>query len=49
LDSVVKNSIVYEETHIENQIIADSMIGKNVVLIGKSRELSIGDFTTEIL
>ena len=49
LDSVVKNSIVYEETHIENQIIADSMIGKNVVLKGKSRELSIGDFTTEIL
>jgi hypothetical protein len=25
------------------------MIGKNVVLKGKSRELSIGDFTTEIL
>lgn len=45
-DSILKNSIVYEDTKISNENIHNSMIGKSVHLKGSSKELSIGDFST---
>ena len=47
ISSILKNSIVYENTHIENEVIADSMIGTEVILKGKSREISIGGHSSE--
>lgn len=46
-NSVIKNSIVYENTTIENEVITDSMIGEDVQLLGKAREISIGSYSTE--
>lgn len=46
-NSVIKNSIVYENTIIENEVIENSMIGEDVQLLGKAREVSIGSFSTE--
>jgi len=44
-DSMIKNSIVQSGTQIENANITDSMIGNKAKYIGRSKELSIGDFT----
>lgn len=46
-NSVIKNSIVYENTRIDNEVITDSMIGEDVQLLGKAREISIGSYSTE--
>lgn len=46
-NSILKNSIVYENTSIENEVIADSMIGNDVSLKGRMKEVSIGSFTSE--
>ena len=46
-NSILKNSIVYENTSIENEVIADSMIGNDVKLKGHVREVSIGGYTSE--
>lgn len=46
-NSILKNSIVYENTSIDNEVIANSMIGTDVTIIGKERELSIGSFSTD--
>jgi glucose-1-phosphate thymidylyltransferase len=46
-DSVLRNSIVYEDTTIKAQVIEGSMIGKSVQLLGTPKDISVGDFTTE--
>lgn len=43
--SVISNSLIQSDTKIENQVLADSMIGNKVELNGTARCLSIGDFT----
>ncbi len=47
-NSILKNSIVYENTTIENEVIANSMIGTDVTIKGQERELSMGSFSTDI-
>lgn len=47
-NSILKNSIVYENTTIENEVIANSMIGTDVTLKGQEREVSMGSFSTDI-
>ena len=47
-NSILKNSIVYENTNIQNVVIANSMIGTDVTLKGQQRELSIGSFSIDI-
>ena len=47
-NSILKNSIVYENTTIENEVIANSMIGTEVTLKGQEREISIGGFSSEL-
>ena len=42
---MIKNSIIQLDTTIDNANIADSMIGSKVKYNGRSKELSIGDFT----
>ncbi|MBK9190292.1 MAG: nucleotidyltransferase [Crocinitomicaceae bacterium] len=44
-NSIISNSIIQKKTIIENEIIKDSMIGSNVVIRGKAKDLSAGDFT----
>ena len=44
--SIISNSIVQNDSSIENKIIDNSMIGNHVSIIGKSEDVSIGDFTT---
>lgn len=44
-NSMIKNSIIQLDTTIDNANIADSMIGSKVKYNGRSKELSIGDFT----
>ncbi|MFT6745739.1 MAG: glucose-1-phosphate thymidylyltransferase [Glaciecola sp.] len=46
-NSILKNSIVYENTSIENEVISDSMIGNDVKLKGQMKEVSIGSFSSE--
>ncbi len=45
-DSRVTNSIIREETVVKNVQIDNSILGKNVTYIGKTEELSIGDYST---
>jgi glucose-1-phosphate thymidylyltransferase len=52
-NSVITNSIIQEDTSIVGQRMANSMIGSQVTLSstsnnGSTRELSIGDFSSEI-
>ncbi len=47
-NSILKNSIVYENTNIQNEVIANSMIGTDVTLKGQQREVSMGSFSTDI-
>lgn len=44
-NSIIKNTIVQLDTTINNANITDSMIGNKVKYNGRSKELSIGDFT----
>ena len=44
--SVITNSIIQNDSHIENKIINNSMIGSSVSLTGKMEDLSIGDYTS---
>ena len=43
-NSVIRNSIVQENTYINNANIADSMLGNFVKFEGKSADLSLGDY-----
>jgi glucose-1-phosphate thymidylyltransferase len=45
-NSVIKNSIIQENTKIYQSNIANSMIGNHVELVGLNADLSVGDFNT---
>lgn len=45
LNSVIKNSIIQKNTHIEQQLIENSMVGNHVVLKGRFADQSFGDYT----
>jgi glucose-1-phosphate thymidylyltransferase len=45
-NSVIRNTNIQQNTQISNAIIADSMLGSNVVYKGRSKDLSLGDFST---
>ncbi len=47
-DSRIKNSVVQSDSVVKNASIAASMLGKNVTYIEKSKELSLGDFSTQL-
>ena len=46
-DSVIKNSIIQNNTEVAQAVIDNSMIGSFVNYRGHSRDLSMGDYTTE--
>ena len=48
VNSIVKNSIIQTDSKIENSNIADSMIGSSASLIGKAKDVSLGDFSAVI-
>jgi len=45
-NSVIRNTNIQQNTKIVNAVIADSMIGSNVVYEGTAKDLSLGDFST---
>lgn len=45
-NSVIRNTNIQQNTQISNAIIADSMLGSNVEYKGRSKDLSLGDFST---
>lgn len=45
-NSIIRNTNIQQNTQISNAIIADSMLGSNVVYSGRSKDLSLGDFST---
>ena len=47
-DSRITNSIIQTESVVKNAHIKDSMLGKNITYIEKPKELSLGDFSTQI-
>ena len=46
VSSVIKNTNIQLDSHIENSVIANSMIGSKVVYKSSVQDLSIGDFST---
>jgi glucose-1-phosphate thymidylyltransferase len=44
-DSFIQNSIIQENTNIQNAHLQDSMIGNHVSYAGKSNDISLGDFS----
>lgn len=42
--SVIKNSIIQNNSVVENLVLANSMIGSNTVVVGKTADLSAGDY-----
>lgn len=47
-NSVVGNSIIQTHTRIKNAVVDNAMIGNHVVYHGDARDLSIGDYTTNL-
>jgi glucose-1-phosphate thymidylyltransferase len=47
-DSRITNSIIQAQTVVKNSRLENSMLGKNVTYTDKARELSLGDFSTQI-
>lgn len=45
-DSIIKNTIIQENTKISGRVIEGSMIGNKVILTNKKEDLSIGDYST---
>ncbi|MBZ0244194.1 MAG: hypothetical protein K8F24_13320, partial [Bacteroidales bacterium] len=43
-NSVIVNSIIQDNSRLDNQLIENSMIGNHVQLLGKAKNLSLGDF-----
>lgn len=43
-NSVVSNAIIQEDSHIENKVIHNSMIGSKASIIGRQEDLSVGDY-----
>ena len=46
-DSVIENTIIQTESHIQNTNITNSMIGNKVHYDGSANEISIGDYSTQ--
>ena len=46
-NSVIRNSIIQQHSTVEQAVIDNSMIGSYVSYRGNSRDLSMGDYTTE--
>lgn len=47
-DSRIINSIIQSDSIVKNAHIEASMLGKNVTYIEKSKEMSLGDFSTQV-
>ena len=47
-DSVIKNSIIQNNTKVKNVVITNSMLGSFVEYSAKMKELSIGDYSTQV-
>jgi glucose-1-phosphate thymidylyltransferase len=47
-DSNIKNSIIQAESVVKNAQIISSMIGKNVTYIEHPKDLSLGDYSTQL-
>lgn len=47
-DSRVKNSIIQTNSVVKNMQLENSLIGKNVTYIERPKELSLGDFSTQL-
>lgn len=47
-DSRIQNSIIQSDSIVKNAAVENSMLGKNVNYSDKPRELSLGDFSTQI-
>lgn len=45
LNSVIANTIIQKNTHLQSVITTDSMIGNHVQYICKPKDLSVGDYT----
>ncbi len=43
--AVIKNSVIQNQTKVENVVLCNSMIGNHVEYDGKQSEISIGDYT----
>jgi len=46
-NTVIHNSIVLSNSQISNAVVHDSMLGNNVTYAGMSREVNIGDYSSE--
>lgn len=46
-ESVIKNSIIQNNTQVSQAVIANSMIGNHVCFTGGNRDLSLGDYSTQ--
>ena len=42
-DSIIRNSIVDEHTYIKDAMLEESLVGRNVDLLGRYRQLNLGD------
>jgi glucose-1-phosphate thymidylyltransferase len=47
-DSNIKNSIIQAESVVKNAQIRSSMLGKNVTYIERPKDLSLGDYSTQL-
>lgn len=47
-NSHIENSIIQEHSTIDNATFTNSMIGNHVIYNGKSTQLSLGDFSTQV-
>ena len=47
-DARIKNSIIQSDTVVKNALIDTSLLGKNVTYIDKAKNLSLGDFSTQL-
>ncbi|MGB1247367.1 MAG: sugar phosphate nucleotidyltransferase [Chitinophagales bacterium] len=45
-NSILKNSIVQQDTHLDGLILENAMIGSKATIIKKAKDLSLGDYTT---
>lgn len=43
-NSVISDTIIQDATKIENYIVSNTMIGSNALLVGRSQDLSVGDY-----
>ena len=45
-NSIIRNSIINNETHIKNMILQDSILGDAVHLTSSARRMNIGDHSS---